>query len=194
MRTFVAVEIDDAVRRRAAGLIDRLRAEVEGVSWVAPQNLHLTLKFLGEVDDARLPEVCRAVQAAVAAVGPFDFEVRGLGAFPRVQRPNNVWLGGGAGTEALAGLADRVESALKKLGFPREGKAFQPHLTLGRVRRGGPAATALARRIAENASFNAGQSRIREVVVFSSQLSPQGAIYTPVCRALLGLGPTPSAS
>ncbi len=188
VRTFVAVEIDEAVRRRATGLVETLRTSVEGVSWVAPENLHLTLKFLGDVKEEDLAAVCEAVTKAAAGAAPFDLAIRTLGAFPRIDRPNNVWLGGGEGSDALADLAERVERALKPLGFPREGRAFEPHLTLGRVRRGGRAPAALVRLLRENAGFEAGRCRIGQIVVFSSQLTPKGAVYTPLCRAPLGSG------
>ncbi len=192
VRTFVAVEIDEAVRQRASALIERARASIEGIRWVGPQNLHVTLKFLGDVAEEDLPAVGEAVTQAVAGVPGFDFELRALGAFPRIDRPNNVWLGSGDGAASLADLADRIERALNPLGFPREHRTFEPHVTLGRVARGGRAPAALVRWLRENAAFEAGRSRIREVVVFSSQLTPQGAIYTALCRApLASMHPSP---
>lgn len=185
LRTFLAVEIDDSVRQQAAALIERLRAVVDGVSWVAPQNLHITLKFLGHVAASRIAEVSQAVRQAVAAATPFEFESRGLGAFPRVERPNNLWIGCGEGAQSLVALAERLDQALGQLGFARESRALVPHLTLGRVRRGGKPPANLVRLLREHAEFVAGRSRVRHVVLFSSQLTPRGAIYTPLDHAPL---------
>ncbi len=192
LRTFVAVEIDDSVRWRVAELIERLRAAVDGVSWVAPQNLHITLKFLGDVAGPRVAEVAQAVRQAVRLATPFEFESRGLGAFPRIERPNTLWIGCGEGAEALVALADRLDWALSPLGFARESRPLVPHLTLGRLRRGGKAPANLVRIFRENAGFVAGRSRVHHVVLFSSQLTPKGAIYSPLDRADLN-GPEPGA-
>lgn len=182
VRTFIAVEINDSVRRAAAGMVERLREESANASWVAPHNMHLTVKFLGDVTAERIPQICQAVTEAVAGVAPFDLRFRGVGAFPNASRPRTVWLGTEAGQEELASLVDRVEKALKKLGFPREGRAFRGHLTLGRIRKPTPALAALTAMLNEHADFEAGVTSIDGVVVFSSQLSPAGSIYEALAR------------
>ena len=186
IRTFVAVEMDPAVRRAAQGLIDKFRATGAGVSWVVPANMHLTLKFLGDVGVGDVARVCQAVREAVAGAAPFSLQVCGVGAFPNLSRPRVIWLGAAEGQEAMAALAGRVESALTELGFPREGRRFQSHLTLGRVRRGGPEMAALARLVEQHAAVELGQTPVEEVVVFSSQLKPTGAVYEALDRAPLG--------
>jgi 2'-5' RNA ligase len=186
IRTFVAVEMDPAIRKGAQSLIEKFRAAGAEVGWVAPENVHLTLKFLGDVSDADVPGVCEAVRGAVAGVAPFDLEIRGAGAFPNLSRPRVIWLGSAEGDEPMADLAERIDSALKKLGFPREARRFHAHLTLGRVRRGGPAISALASLVQEHADAQIGRTPVDEVVVFSSQLKPTGAIYEALDRAELG--------
>jgi len=186
IRTFVAVEMDPAIRKGAQGLIEKFRAAGAEVSWTAPENMHLTLKFLGDVSDADVPGVCEAVRGAVAGVAPFDLEIRGAGAFPNLSRPRVIWLGSAEGDEPMADLADRIDTALKKLGFAREARRFHAHLTLGRVRRGGPAISALASLVQEHADAQIGRTPVDEVVVFSSQLKPTGAIYEALDRAELG--------
>jgi 2'-5' RNA ligase len=189
LRTFVAVEMDEAIRRAAARLIDELRAASAEVTWVAPHNMHLTVKFLGDVAAEKIPQVCEAVARAAADTKPFDLEVRGLGAFPNASRPRTIWLGLGSGEEELAALAGRVESALEELGFAREARGFHGHLTLGRVRRPTPALATLTRLLQNQPDFEAGLTPINEVVVFSSQLSPAGPTYEALSRARLA-GPT----
>jgi 2'-5' RNA ligase len=186
LRTFVAVEMDPAIRKAAQRLIEKFRATGAGVSWGVAENMHLTLKFLGDVGVGDVPRVCQAVREAAAGVAPFGLQVCGAGAFPNLSRPRVIWLGAGEGQEPMAALAERIESALKELGFPREGRRFQAHLTLGRVRRGGPEIAALAGLVQQHAAVEIGQTPVEEVVVFSSQLKPTGAVYEALDRALLG--------
>ena len=185
IRTFVAVETSEAVRRRAVELVRTLAAAGADVKWVEPYNLHLTLKFLDEVAEPDMPGVCRAVQEAAAAVPPFDIEVRGAGAFPSPGRPRTLWLGAAGGAEAMIALQAAIDKALRKLGFPKETRRFEPHLTIGRVRGGGPTVVQLGRLLREQAEFDAGQFRVIETVVFASHLSPAGSTYEALSRAAL---------
>ena len=186
IRTFVAVEIGSEVRNRAAELIAALSAAGADVKWVEPKNLHLTLKFLGDVDTGEIHQVCRAVQDAVADAAPFEFELRGAGAFPGAGRPRTVWLGVAQGEEELVALNGRIEPPLEKLGFRREARRYQPHLTIGRVRRGGPGVRALGELLSQRSDFEAGRTAVAEVIVFSSQLDRSGPTYEPLARAPLG--------
>ena len=185
IRTFVAVEMDAAVREMAAELSRELASAGADVKWVDAENMHLTLKFLGEVDSREVHEVCRAVESAAASQAPFRLDLCGAGAFPTIHRPRTLWLGCGPGSEPLAALAERIEAELHKLGYPREGRRFHPHLTLGRIRRGKAGLARLAELLAEHADFEAGRSRVDEVVVFSSQLDRGGPTYNPLGRAKL---------
>jgi 2'-5' RNA ligase len=175
----VAVLLPEAVRATLAAVIQRLRANARGVGWVAADNLHLTLKFLGRVEPARLEQVVTALAAVAASSSPFDLAVRGLGAFPSPSRPRVLWAGLAGGASELALLAARVEAALGPLGFPPEERPFSAHVTLGRVRepRGDPA---LAAALAAGASRELGAFRVDRVVLMRSDLSPRGARYTPL--------------
>jgi 2'-5' RNA ligase len=186
IRTFVAVEITAAVRARAAELIQALRASPAEVKWVEPENLHLTLKFLDEVPVGEISRVCEAVAAGANRLRPFELEVHGAGAFPNAGRPRTIWLGSREGSEPMVALHREVEGALGKLGFRKEHRRFQPHLTIGRVRRGGPAVAELGNLVWRHAEFAAGRLTVQEVVVFSSQLDRAGPIYEALGRAPLG--------
>jgi RNA 2',3'-cyclic 3'-phosphodiesterase len=186
LRTFVAVETAGSVRDAAVKLIDVLREAGADVKWVQRQNLHLTLKFLGDVPQAEIARVCEAVAQAAAEVEPFDLQLHGAGAFPSAHRPRTVWIGAAAGAAEMITLAERIEAALKQLGYAPEGRAFQPHLTIGRVRGGGPTLNELGRRIALHAGGDLGLSPVEEVVVFSSRLGPGGPTYEALSRARLG--------
>jgi len=186
IRAFVALAISADVRRAAAGVIDDLRGAGAAVKWVEPQNLHVTLKFLGDVDDGEIHHVCHAVEQAAAQAAPFGFEVRGAGAFPDTRRPRTVWLGIGQGGPEIVALNARIEPALTKLGFPKEARRFQPHLTIGRIRRGGPGVAELGTRIAARGDLPLGRTHVAEVIVFSSRLGRSGPTYEALARAPLG--------
>ena len=185
VRTFVAVETSPAVRQRVAELIGIFAATGAKVSWVQQHNLHLTLKFLDEVPLNSIPQVSAAVQMAATAFEPFELEIRGAGAFPCAGRPRTLWLGTGQGSEPLGKLHAALESALKPLGFPNEHRRFAAHLTIGRVRGPGSGLVELGSLIQQHAEFTAGQFPVDELVVFSSQLTPQGPIYDALSRAAL---------
>ncbi len=185
VRTFIAVELSGPTRRATEDLIKKFRSVPVDVKWVDAEQMHITLKFLGDVPVREIPRVCDLVQKAVAGVAPFEFEVCGAGAFPHLGRPRTVWLGAGSGEAEMVDLQERVENALVKLGFGKERRRFQPHLTLGRVRRGGPGMNALADALREQADFIAGRSPINQVIVFASELQSSGPVYSVMGRARL---------
>ena len=184
LRTFIAVETSHAVRQRAVELIGIFAATGAKVSWVQPHNLHLTLKFLGEVPLISIPQVSGAVQKAAAMFEPFELEICHSGAFPSAGRPGTLWLGTGQGSELLGRLYAALENELAPLGFPREHRRFAAHLTIGRVRGRSPAE--LPPLIKRHADFTAGQFPVAELVVFSSQLTPQAPIYEAQSTSALG--------
>jgi 2'-5' RNA ligase len=185
IRTFVAVEIPFEVKDRAGQLIGRLLAAPAKVKWVAPAHMHWTLKFLGDVDMIEIPDVCQAVTRAVEPFRPFDVEVRGAGAFPDVRRPRTIWVGMGTGTEAMIALHDAIDHELSQLGYRSENRRFRPHLTIGRVRQSPQGIDELGRLVQKNADFASGLSTVYEVVVFSSELGPDGPTHEPLCHVEL---------
>ena len=185
LRTFVAVEIPSEVKDRATQLIDRLQAAPAKVRWVAPRHMHWTLKFLGDVDMLEMPAVCQAVARAVESLVPFDVEARGAGAFPDVKRPRTLWVGMGTGSEQMIERHDAIEHELAKLGYRAENRRFRPHLTIGRVRNSPEGIEELGRLVQKHAAFESGLSTVYEVVVFSSELGPDGPTQEPLSHAEL---------
>lgn len=161
----------------------RLRRLAPGVRWVAPDNLHLTLKFLGGIEAARLAAIESALANAAAAQPPFECAIAHLGAFPSRTRARVVWAGIGTGAAELTALAARVEDALDALGIGREARPFAAHVTLGRVRepRANPR---LAAALAGAEAF--GGQRVTRVSLMRSELSPRGARYTELAGVPLG--------
>jgi 2'-5' RNA ligase len=183
-RTFIAVELDPAVRARAEELIGILRSAGADVKWVEAENLHLTLQFLGEVPEAEIAAVCKAVEKGAAQMQPFDLEVRDAGAFPNSNRPRTLWIGAKSGSDQMAQLHDLVALELADLGYQDEDRRFVAHLTIGRTRSGKNAAE-LGRLLKQNADFFAGRMRVQKATVFASKLGRGGPIYTVLSTAPL---------
>lgn len=184
-RTFVAMELSPSVRQRICDLIERLQATAARVGWVSPDNMHITLKFLGEQTDDDIATICQAVMDAAKTVPPFEFNCHGAGAFPNCHRPRTLWIGVREGTDALRQLHQRLEDQLRDRGYKKEKRPFHPHVTIGRVRRAGPAVETLGDLITAAEHFQAGTVVAEEVVVFGSHLGRGGPRYQPLARAPL---------
>jgi 2'-5' RNA ligase len=180
VRTFIAVEITGGIRTRAKKLIEQLARSGANVKWVEPENLHLTLAFLGEVPVLEIPDVCDTVQASIGDFEPFEIDVCGVGAFPDLRRPRTIWLGVGDGAEEMVALHDTLEKGLTKLGFRGENRRFRPHLTLGRVRQSPMGLGELAQTIGQLKDLHVEAMEVAEVVVFSSRLDRGGSEYEPL--------------
>jgi len=166
-------------------MIEGLRSAAREVAWVAPRNLHLTLKFLGSVPEEQIDVVARALREASADASPFEARVRGLGAFPSVRRPRVVWAGVTDGAADMIELARRADAALAALGFPRDERPFSPHVTLGRVREPGRNPV-LTEALGSAATREFGQMRVPSAFLMRSELSPRGARYTELATVRLG--------
>ncbi len=180
IRSFIAVDVTGEIRTKVRRLIDELRPESDCVRWVEPDAMHLTLKFLGEINYRDVAEVTRELQRATADIPPFLVEVCGTGAFPVPERPRTVWVGAGDGSADLVALHDAIENRLARLGFRSEHRRFRPHLTIGRVRGTDDGEPRLAAALAAQTQFRAGVVDVGEVVLYSSQLERQGPIYEPL--------------
>jgi 2'-5' RNA ligase len=186
VRTFIALDPGPAIRDRMITLQKELARAGADVKWVEPDNLHITLLFLGEVEDRDLVSVCQAVTETAETRGAFEVSIEGAGCFPNMRRPRVVWLGVGRGAADIAGLHDALEEPLLQLGcYRREERKYTPHVTLGRVQ-GDESTDALSAALLKNKGYQAGTADIREVQVMSSELSPRGPVYTVMSRARLG--------
>jgi 2'-5' RNA ligase len=183
IRAFFAIELGESARRAAAGVARRLREGPggDGVRWVRPEALHVTLRFLGDVDPARVAPLASRAARELAALRPFALRLGKAELFPTPSRPRVVALGLEPAAP-LAELAGAVERAVVAEGFAPEERPFRAHLTLGRVRGPRfPSVTALEVPAAEIA--------VEEAVLFESELSASGSRYTPLERLSLGGGP-----
>lgn len=177
MRLFVALEIPSAVRQNLATLLDSMRAITKEPRWVRAENLHVTLKFLGEIAETKVDAV-RSSLGEIRSENAVTLDFRGLGFFPDEKHPRVFW----AGLEAsrnLKALAGDIEGAMEKLGIPREKREFSPHLTLARFERP-RLPEALRKVIAQNQGREFGSLRTNEFRLIQSKLKPAGAEYTTV--------------
>lgn len=185
LRTFIAIDLGKAIRDRCLALQDTLARGGAELKWVEEENLHLTLLFLGEVQDRELPALCRAVADGCAGHDAFTLGVESVGCFPNPRRPRVVWVGVGAGAAEVCTLHDALEPPLLELGcYRREDRPYTPHITLGRVK-GDRGTGTLAAALARQAKWRGGETQVREVCVFSSELRPEGPVYTVLSRAKL---------
>ena len=186
MRAFIAIELDDSIKRGLAKLQENLRSDCPHLRWVRPEQIHLTLAFLGEIKDAQIEPISQAVAAAAAATPDFDFAVEGLGLFPSHGRVNVVWAGVKDAAGELAECHRILYERLADLGFAPDRGRFSPHLTLARVkskarRDGDPRASHnLRETIAAYAAPRLGPQAARRLTFFESILGAAGPQHRPL--------------
>jgi 2'-5' RNA ligase len=186
IRTFIAVGLDSALRDRCVALQEKLSRSGTEVKWVERENIHVTLLFLGEVDDRELPALCKAVAAVAKGHAGFALSLQGVGCFPHARRPRVVWAGLGLGTAELVALHDALEPPLLELGcYRREERQYTPHVTLGRVQGDGDAA-ALAQALSGFNNWQGGEMDVDAIRVMASELTRDGPIYTVLSTVPLG--------
>lgn len=181
MRLFIAINFSGAFKAKMTALQGELRQLPVAVKWIAPENIHLTLKFLGEVRPEQLVTIGEALKGACRGIEPWDLEIKGTGAFPNWRSPRVVWLGVSSGT-SLQQLQQKITAAYASLGFPAE--TFTPHLTLGRLRPGVPVEM-LQDKLHKLAAVSWGVERVRAISLMESSLSYRGASYTPILTVSL---------
>ncbi len=184
IRAFVALTLPADIIAHAAGLQSDLKAQGLRLRWVKPQNLHLTLKFLGDIPAAEAGNVGRAVQRASQGTTPLTLTVQGMGVFPGIKRPRVLWIGLGGQIEALQSLYAGIEDELDGLGFAREKRGFKAHLTLARFK-ARVAPNDLLKAFEELGNYSPKPFAAKHLVLYKSDLRPQGAVYTPLTEVFL---------
>ncbi|HEX8500974.1 MAG TPA: RNA 2',3'-cyclic phosphodiesterase [Pyrinomonadaceae bacterium] len=180
LRVFCAVELPREVREAAAAHASRLRRDFPDAraSWARPESLHVTLKFLGEVEPSRVADLSRAAGAAVGGSKPFRLSIEEAGAFPPRGAARVLWLGVSDASGGLARLQRRLEEECAAAGFPREPRAFKPHLTLARLR--APKGAHELSEAHRRSTFGPHDFQVSELLVIRSELGPGGSRYTPL--------------
>ncbi|MBU0985114.1 MAG: RNA 2',3'-cyclic phosphodiesterase [candidate division Zixibacteria bacterium] len=183
-RLFIALPLADEVESRLGHIIADLRPDGSSVKWVASNNIHLTVKFLGDTDDRLIPAIIKHLETIASQFQPMSATIDRLGAFPNLRKPRVIWAGSSAPPEMAGRIAEAVDAAVHGLGFERETRKFKPHLTLGRVKQGrsvGHLPEAL-----ENYRLTPIPFRLDRLVLFKSTLTPQGALYDRLAECPLG--------
>jgi RNA 2',3'-cyclic 3'-phosphodiesterase len=200
IRAFLAVELSEELRGAIAAFQDDLKRRLQRdaskearISWVQPGSIHLTIKFLGDIEEQLITPLRNTVAEAVRGLRPFVVPVERLGAFPRPQAPRVFWVGPSEEWERseeaqrLAAIQQSIEQACERLGFPREAKSFTPHLTLARIKEGERhAGNAIARSGVMDCAARLGSLAIDSVVLMKSDLRPTGSIYTKIWEVRMG--------
>jgi len=181
-RTFCAIELPEEVRARLAAHAKQLREAVPEAtaSWSKPENVHLTLKFFGNVPTQNLSEISGAASRVAKEFSSFQIRIGGTGVFPRRSRPQVLWIGVEDSSGRLSDLQQRLEEEFAREGFPKEDRGYRPHLTIARLRRPEDARPLAEAHIQTKFSFI--EVPVNEFVVFRSQLSPKGSIYTVISK------------
>ena len=179
MRTFIALEIPDTVKNRLEKFVHQMKLSGGSVRWVKPQDVHLTLKFLGEVNQEQVSRISSLLDQVVSGFSNFSLHIAGTGTFPHSSpRPRVIWAGISQ-EPLLSALQADLEKALLKSGFPLEKRSFWPHLTLGRVK-SSQGIKPLVKNIQENAHIVFGSMPVNQIHLFKSELMPAGAEYSKI--------------
>jgi RNA 2',3'-cyclic 3'-phosphodiesterase len=185
VRTFIGIDPGKAIRDQIITLQDTMARTGTEVKWVEPENLHVTLLFLGEVDMLDVPPICQSVADTVRLHSSFPMSIENVGCFPNLRRPRIVWVGVGEGVQEVVALHDALEPPLLELGcYRREERHYTPHITLGRVKSDRPT-DKLTASLTRRAGWKGGATSVREIHVMSSELTSRGPIYTVLSRAKL---------
>lgn len=179
MRTFVAIDITEPIRRQIVHLIELLKPATTRVRWTREEGLHITLKFIGHIPSEKVEEVKECL-ASIRMPAPLSLQLRGSGYFPSERSPRVIWLGVEAGPE-LAQLAVAVEESLLKLGIPKENRPFSAHLTLGRLRMP-DRIVAVKELLHKRAPLELGSFTASELYLYESKLSSEGSVYRKIAR------------
>ncbi len=186
VRSFIAIELGPEVKESLKSMQTWLKGKVGlPVKWVDPNGIHLTLKFLGDVEMKKLDQVKDAMAAAVDGVGPFWIELDKPGVFPSEARPRGIWVGVGGEMEPLRKLQGEIDRVLKPLGFVPEKRDFTPHLTLGRVREGVGYGGEDLRMMFGSMAVEKARQQVEGISLMKSDLRPSGAVYTRMAEARL---------
>ena len=186
MRLFIAIELSDDIKKGLSQVQSHLKYSGADVKWVETGNIHLTLKFLGEVDEEKAKRIRTALDTIGGATRPFNISVKEIGAFPRIEYPRVVWAGLDKGAEESKLLAKMIDEKMSELGFQKEERPFRAHMTIGRVK-SPKNKDALKEKVLtlDPAMLDLKEQLISSVILFRSTLTPKGSIYTKIHEARL---------
>ena len=177
MRLFLAIDIPSDIREGLTKIQNQLKALDLKASWVQPDNIHLTLKFLGNTEPGKIPQIVEIMNACVKSIVPFSLSITEIGAFPSLNRPQVLWVGLADLQRSLVSAQKNIDQNLSRLGYDADNKLFFPHLTLARIKssKGGQA---INKNITNLPSEDKKPFSVKSIKLYKSELTPRGAIYT----------------
>ena len=178
IRAFIAIDLPPAFLEAIDSLQGELRQSTKGIRWVKSGNIHLTLKFLGDVGGEMIDELGEALASACKGQPPIELSIGRPGGFPNIERPRVIWLGLEGELEKLGALKEEIEKACRPVGFPKEKRSFHPHLTLGRVKDQRKVSADMADLIGRTKAAATGRFSVKAVHLYRSDLTRDGAVYT----------------
>jgi 2'-5' RNA ligase len=187
IRSFIAIELPEAVKLNLSQLEARLKSgRTTSVRWVAPESIHLTLKFLGNIVVESTKDITQAMAEAAQGIPPFRLEVKDLGVFPNLTRVQVAWVGVYGEIDKLSQFQQRLDSNLSRLGFAPERRPFTPHLTIARVRdNSSPTERQAIGQLITSTHFEAGAFTVDAISLMKSQLTREGSIYSRISQVAL---------
>jgi len=185
LRSFLAIELPAAILKRIEGVQKDLKSSRADVRWVSPENIHLTLKFFGTIEESIIESIIKSIERPVQGAPFFSLKIQGMGAFPNLKNPRVIWMGFQEGKEMITAIQKQLEMEFEKIGFQPEDRPFHPHLTLGRMK-SNRGKEELAREMERHREEEFGSFQVEKVVLFKSDLTPKGPIYTPMREIRLG--------
>jgi RNA 2',3'-cyclic 3'-phosphodiesterase len=188
IRTFIAVEIPGDIISKIRELQQGIKVYGFKIRWVRAENIHLTLKFLGDVEEVKLGGIAEAIGKTVEGYTAISLKAKGMGVFPSIKRPRVLWVGLTGQLESLVKLQNRLDTNLKALGFPEEKRPFKGHLTMGRIK-GDIDAKKFGDALLTFKGFESETFAVDQIILYKSELKPAGAVYTELASVSLGVHP-----
>ena len=179
IRTFIAIEIPLLIKNKIADFQRILMQEDTKVKWVKLESMHITLKFLGEIDKNLIDDLNNEILVSVKNFDPFQININETGVFPNFKKPKIIWLGIKSTNNILISLATQIDNNINNLGFPKEKRTFKAHITLGRIKDLYNIDT-LIKKLEQNSNFDGGIFTVKNIIIMQSELKPTGAVYTPL--------------
>jgi RNA 2',3'-cyclic 3'-phosphodiesterase len=179
MRTFIAIELPQDIKDAISRLQSKLKATGADVKWVSPSNIHLTLKFLGEIDEKTRDATIEVMQEIASDISTFSIKLGSIGAFPGIRSPRVIWIGLSQGHDQVKTIAQMLENELEACGLAKENREFSSHITIGRIRslKNKDALAAGISKLGGPVTENPGEFLAGKITLFKSTLTPQGPIY-----------------
>jgi 2'-5' RNA ligase len=184
IRTFIAIELPEKIIYTIRKVQEEIKSYGLKIRWVRPENIHLTLKFLGDIQAADTENVARAVSESATGYPPISLAVKGIGVFPGIKKPRVLWLGISKQLDLLTALQKTLDEKLEAMGFPKEKRPFRGHLTLGRIKSEIDPKT-LHDVLKEFTQFESERFFADRIILYKSDLKPKGAVYTKLIETYL---------